>query len=59
MLLAADGSEILPTTSRAELVRIDTRGPERDPEWDRELERIAPVSDTLTHLRLVWLPGDP
>jgi hypothetical protein len=33
--------------------------PYRNPEWDAELHRIAPRSDTAPWLHLMWEPGEP
>ena len=29
-----------------------------DPQWQRELDRIAPPADTVSNLRILWEPGD-
>jgi hypothetical protein len=38
---------------------IDYDEPKRDPEWDRELERISPRNENVSFFHLVWEPGDP
>lgn len=37
---------------------MDYAGPTVEPSWIEELERIAPPSDNLSSLRLVWVAGD-